>query len=312
MSRAVTIHLAYEPPLDWSFLLSFFQRRQSQGVELIENDTYVRTVEIAGDVGRLTVSQESERARLVLTIEGVVHKHAATVAERVRRLFDLDLDQEAVTAALGDDPFIGPLLAAHPGIRVPGAWSPFEMLARTIVGQQVSGGAATTIMGRIVQRTGKRVDELGDGAVTMLFPEPAAVAAADLDGIGMPGRRVEALQNVAHHVAEGLIPFPGTTPAPSCDDVKAALLTLPGIGPWTVECFALEAMRDPDAWPGTDLVLRRAVERYLETVRPAAAGTTAPKADKALLRSITDRWRPFRAYAAVHLWHAAALNTTNK
>lgn len=319
MSDAVTIELRYEPPLDWDFLLGFLQQRQSRGVEFIENGTYARTVHIDGDVGRMSVRHEPEQTRLVLHISGAVTKHAPEMARRVRRLFDLDMDQAAVADVLGRDPFIGPLRAAHPGIRVPGAWSPFEMLARTIVGQQVSVSAATTIMGRIVERTGNPVPGPSsramaepDSPVTMLFPEPEAIAAANLDAIGMPGRRVEALQTVARYVAEGNLPLRGMSVSGDCsgdssgDDVKAALLQLPGIGPWTAECFAMRALGDTDAWPETDLIIWRALERFAEAAPAPKKGAVVPRSKQALMRSLAERWRPFRAYATVHLWHAAA------
>jgi DNA-3-methyladenine glycosylase II len=206
-------------------------------------------------------------------------------------MFDLDIDLSAVHAVLGTDPCLAPMLATHPGLRVPGAWSAFELLVRTIVGQQVTVKAATTIIGRIASRLGQPMGGSEDGGPAFLFPTPRALADGNLDGIGMPSRRVACLQNVARAIAERTIPFPDTNE--DTDGVKEALLALPGIGTWTVEYFALRALRDPDAWPGSDLALRRAVERFAEASGESAA-------------CVSDRWRPYRAYAAIHLWNAAA------
>jgi DNA-3-methyladenine glycosylase II len=163
---------------------------------------------------------------------------------------------------------------------VPGAWSAFEVLVRAIVGQQISVKAASTLMGRLAQRAGKPVEFGGESAIRFLFPSPRDLAQANLDRIGMPTKRAEALKNIARAIADGAIPF-----SDSCEPtvgVKEALLEQPGIGPWTAEYVAMRALRDGDAWPGTDLVLRRAIV-------PGAA----------------ERWRPWRAYAAVHLWNSA-------
>ncbi len=187
--------------------------------------------------------------------------------------------------ALVADPVLGPLIARNPGLRVPGAWSPFELLVRTIVGQQVTVKAATTIMGRIASRFGTPVAIAGLDATAFHFPTPATLARAHWDGIGMPGKRIAALQAVARAIDDDSIKFPA--PGEDTAAFRAALLQLPGIGPWTVEYFAIRALRDLDAWPATDLVLKRAVEQ----------GATP------------EHWRPWRGYAAMHLWNGAAAGT---
>lgn len=339
---ARTLHLYYEPPLDWGFALHFLGERATAGVEWISERTYTRTAAIEGDAGIITVKDAPERTRLDVTIVGPLRNHEEDIALRVRRMFDLDLDLKAVADVFRGDPIIGPLHEAYPGLRRPGAWSPFEALLRTIVGQQVSVAAATTIAGRVADRTGGTLSpsiieegqaRVGDGAarLTRLFPEPDAVAGADLTAIGMPGRRVGALQTVARHMADGRVPLP--TPAghpgsgksagngdnagaPTVADTKAALIELPGIGPWTAELFALRALGDRDAWPVTDLILRRELEQRAQAASVGDAGRCgdaprgAARPDAAALRTFVaraaERWRPFRAYAALHLWRAAA------
>lgn len=313
MPDKIVFQLPYEPPFDWSFLLDFLRRRQTAGVESISADRYARTAAVEGDVGIVTVEHRPERHRLEVTVAGPLVRHRDAVEHRVRHMFDLDLRQGDIDVVFSDDPVLGPLRRAYPGLRVPGAWSPFEALLRTIVGQQVSVAAATTIAGRIAKRTAPALPaDLARGpALTRLFPEPEAVAGANLDAIGMPGRRVEALQTAARWLARQDLDTVAAAFRPGAEgdgssrfaaEVKAALLQLPGIGPWTAEFFALRAFGDKDAWPGSDLILRRQLEQRLQRLRPGAERAEL----RVLARETADRWRPLRAYGAIHLWWAAA------
>lgn len=284
-SQSITIQLPYTPPLDWPFFLRYLASRAAQGVEFIHDNTYRRPIEIEGRTGTITVIQNESAAHLQLTIQGDATAHADKIIPRVRTIFDLDADLPSIHHALVADPVLGPLIARNPGLRVPGAWSPFELLVRTIVGQQVTVKAATTIMGRIASRFGTPIVVAGMDAHAYHFPSPAKLARAHWDGIGMPGKRVAALQAVARAIDEGTITFPA--PGEDTAPFRAGLLQLPGIGPWTVEYFAIRALRDPDAWPASDLVLKRAVEQ---------GGTP-------------EGWRPWRGYAAMHLWNGATAGT---
>lgn len=204
----------------------------------------------------------------------------------------------AVHSVLSADPRLAPLVRASPGIRVPGAWSAFELIVRAIVGQQVSVKSASTIMGRIASRLGTRVEDASRGESYLVFPRPRSIAEGNLDQIGMPTRRVAAVQGIARAVADGAIPFSddGTV----IDGVKPALLGQRGIGPWTAEYFALRALRDSDAWPGSDLVLARSL------------AALAPGATESERYAMSERWRPWRAYAAIHLWNRAAQDQTQR
>jgi DNA-3-methyladenine glycosylase II len=208
-------------------------------------------------------------------------------------MFDLRADPKKIGAELAADPWLAPLVEAVPGLRVPGAWSGFELVVRAIVGQQVSVKAATTIIGRLVQRAGERIEGHPHENTAWRFPTPAALAAVDLAKIGMPGKRVAALQGFAHAVASGDVPLDSNVA--DADSLRAALLALPGIGPWTVEYVAMRAWRDADAWPAWDLVLMQSIcARDPSLVRPTQQ------------RTRTDAWRPWRAYAAMHLWNEVA------
>lgn len=290
---SATLELPFRAPFDWARLLRFFGGRASLGVEAVEDGAYLRAIEWDGDSGTLTVKRHARKSCLVVSIDGPVARHAAALATPLAQMFDLPATPAAIHAALGADPWLAPLLHAAPGLRIPGTWSAFELVVRTIVGQQVSVKAATTITGRLVQRAGERIAGHPHAATAWRFPTPQALAAADLDAIGMPGKRVAAMQSLARAVALGDLPL--DVAGVSLAERRSALLAMPGIGPWTVEYVAMRAWRDADAWPGTDLVLMQTIAARDPRMQ------SAPQQ-----RARTDNWRPWRAYAAMHLWNEFA------
>jgi DNA-3-methyladenine glycosylase II len=293
LDDVATLELPYKAPFDWRRLLRFFSGRATPGVETVEDGAYRRAIEWAGDSGTLSVREHPRKRCLVANIEGPVSRHADALAAPIAKMFDLHADPKKIGAALAADPWLAPLIDAAPGLRVPGAWSGFELVVRAIVGQQISVKGATTIIGRLVQRAGERIEGHPHDNTAWRFPTPEALAAVDLAQIGMPGKRVAALQGFAHAVATGDVPLDSATADAS--ELRAALLALPGIGPWTVEYVAMRAWRDPDAWPAWDLVLMQSIcARDPSLVRPAQQ------------RTRTDAWRPWRAYAAMHLWNEVA------
>ncbi|GAT65095.1 araC family transcriptional regulator [Planomonospora sphaerica] len=215
-------------------------------------------------------------------------RHLARVVARCRRLLDLDADPGAIASALGETA-LGPLVEARPGLRVPGAWDGFEVAVRAVVGQQISVAGARTILGRIAARAGRPAVPGMEGGppgadapeVHHLFPTAGELLEADLDGLGLTGRRIATLRALAERVAGGEIDLDG---AQEPGEAVSELLRVPGIGPWTAGYVALRALRDPDAWPEGDLGLRRAM---------ACLGIPDDH---------VERWRPWRAYAALHLW----------
>lgn len=201
---------------------------------------------------------------------------------RTRRLFGLDADHERLEPVLAADPLLAPLVAARPGLRVPGCWDGFELAVRAVLGQQVSVAAGRGLAARIVLELGQPLAE-PRGSLTHLFPSAEALAATTLGG--MPGSRARAIQALAGAVAGSL----EIDERADGQAVRAALLDLPGIGAWTVEYVAMRALRDSDAFPAGDLVLRRALDT-----------------DERGAERRAEAWRPWRAYAAMHLWSAAA------
>ncbi|MEM5316314.1 AlkA N-terminal domain-containing protein [Paraburkholderia sp. JHI869] len=320
-TQSATLELPFRAPYDWPRVLRFFSGRATPGVEAVEDGAWLRAIDFHGASGTLAVRRHARKHCLVVQIDGPVSAHAAALAAPLSRMFDLQADPAVVAAHLRHDPWLAPLVAAVPGLRVPGAWSGFELVVRAIVGQQVSVKAATTIIGRLVERVGKRIDDHAHARTAWRFPTPAALAAADLAGIGMPGKRVAALQGFAQAVASGAVIIErdyaekdqnkarskrqsrqidaiAAQPAPEpagLDAMRAALLALPGIGPWTVEYVAMRAWRDANAWPATDLVLMQAIAAR----DPALVRATQQ-------RTRTDTWSPWRAYAAMHLWNEIA------
>jgi DNA-3-methyladenine glycosylase II len=290
LNDVATLELPFKAPFDWPRLLRFFSGRATPGVEAVEDGAYRRAIDWNGDSGTLSVRLHPRKRSIVANIEGPASRHAEALAAPVARMFDLRADPKKIATGLAEDPWLAPLVAAVPGLRVPGAWSGFELVVRAIVGQQVSVKAATTIIGRLVERAGKRIEDHPHERTAWRFPTPAALARADLAKIGMPGKRVDALQGFAQAVADGTVPV--DEPSADTATLRSALLALPGIGPWTVEYVAMRAWRDADAWPTSDLVLMQSIAaRDPALIRPTQQ------------RTRTDAWRPWRAYAAMHLWN---------
>lgn len=280
---ALTLMIGYRSPASWTPLFNYLAMRAIRGMEQVDVDalTYSRTFQHGDAGGVLTVRVNEKRSRIELSIDATSNINVAPVIRRVRDLMDTDAMPEAVDAALSKEPSLAPRVAAHPGLRVPGCYDPFELALRAIIGQQISVKGAITILTRLVERHGNPIRDLGD--FTGLFPTPDAIAAGDLSGLGLTGRRIETLQTVATAFADD----PDFLSAAS-DPIEARdrLLALKGIGPWTAEYVALRALKDPDAFPASDLVLVK------------NAGAESPKA----LEKASQAWRPWRAYAAQHLW----------
>ncbi|SEL37044.1 DNA-3-methyladenine glycosylase II [Stigmatella aurantiaca] len=284
-SAAISLRLGYRPPFDWERVLAYLAGRAIPGVEAVAEGAYHRTYRLGGSEGILGVSHQPGHRALSVRIEGTGPLPVRQLVARVRRLFDLDADPAALAVALGKDPVVGPRLARAGGVRVPGAFEPFELAVRAILGQQVSVKGATTLAGRVVARCGTPASFAHQG-LTHFFPTAPALAEADLSGLGLTGGRILALKGLAAACAEGTCEL---KPGASLEDSVARLVTLPGIGEWTAHYIALRALGEPDAFPASDLALRKA----------AGSGTLlAPQA----LERMAEAWRPWRGYAALLLW----------
>jgi AraC family transcriptional regulator of adaptative response / DNA-3-methyladenine glycosylase II len=280
------LSLAYRPPLARGALLDFLALRAIPGVEEVADDAYRRVVSVAGTIGAVTVRIPPVGTAIEVEIDESLAPATEAVLAGFRRVFDLDAEPAAIDAALSDDPRLRPLVAGRPGLRVPGAIDGFEIVVRAVIGQQISVVAARTITGRIAERFGQRLP-VAVGGLRVAFPRPEAIAAAAFDGFGMPAARGKTLVAVAQAICDGRLDL---SPGVDGDATREALLSIPGIGPWTAAYVAMRALGDPDALPASDLGLRRAL------------GGGAGLASAVAVEQAARRWKPWRAYAVVHLW----------
>jgi AraC family transcriptional regulator of adaptative response / DNA-3-methyladenine glycosylase II len=286
-AEPLTLRLPYRPPLDWESLLAFLAGRAIPGVEAVAGDRYRRTIRCAAGPATIEVGPSSGSPAVLLRVGAPPGADLDRIVRRVRRLLDLDCDPIRIGRDLGADPILAPIVRAHPGLRVPGCWDGFEMAVRAVLGQQVSVRQASTMAGRLVAEFGDPFPA-GKEGLTHLFPRPETLARADLSRLGVPRSRSLCLAGLAQAVATGSLPLDGSA---SLSEALERLMALPGVGPWTAHYVAMRALGEPDAFPAEDLILKRAM---------------GLEGDRLLQRAA--RWRPWRAYAAVHLWrrHAGA------
>jgi AraC family transcriptional regulator of adaptative response / DNA-3-methyladenine glycosylase II len=283
---AVDFHrflLATRAPFDHARLLAFFAARAVDGVEQVEGRRLRRSIAVTGADGKPLAGWIELRPAARAGIEARVDARLAPALPRVlaacKHAFDLDCQPDAVAAGLGD------LAAARPGLRLPGAFDGFETAVRTILGQQVSVKAARTLARRLVERFGTPI-ETPFPAVARLFPDAprlAECAPTDIAGLGIIASRARAIVLLAREVAAGRI---GLSPNVDVERTLESLRTLPGVGEWTVQAIAMRALHWPDAFPAGDIGVMRALRE-----RRAAA-----------IERIAEPWRPWRAYAVMHLW----------
>ncbi len=282
----VTLRLRYRPPYDFAALLAFFRARAIEGVELVSDDRYQRTFLLGADVGSVTISHDPKAESLVVCVRAGGVRVLPRVVQRVREAFDTASDVIHIGARLARDPRLAPALAARPGLRVPGGWDGFELAVRAVLGQQVSVAAARKLGESLVRLCGPPV--LLGPSLTRLFPDAQRLRNADLSHLGMPKARRETLRALA----EAALRDPRLFEAGSTNaETVARLRAVRGVGAWTAQYIALRAARDPDAFPAGDRGLLRGMEKL-----------DAAPIDAAALERRAEVWRPWRAYAAQHLW----------
>ena len=281
LPETIVCEVAYRPPLDWEALAAFLAARATSGVEWLDGRRYLRTAGFGRHKGWLAVEPSRRPNTLRVELAASLAPALPHALARVKRLFDLTADPDEIAARLG------PLAEARPGLRVPGAFDGFEMAVRAILGQQVSVRAATTLAGRVAEAFGEPVETPFE-QLTRLAPTPARLAgldAADLVALGVGAPRARAILALAREVAgSGLALEPGRDVEATLERLRA----LPGVGEWTAQVVAMRALGWPDAFPHTDLGVRKALGMITPTRVLAAA----------------ERWRPWRAYATMHLWHS--------
>jgi AraC family transcriptional regulator, regulatory protein of adaptative response / DNA-3-methyladenine glycosylase II len=290
----ITVRLPYRAPYDWDAIEGFLAARAIPGVETVSPRRYARTLAVDGACGVVVVTP-GDGDYLVAEIRFPKVQALPAVIARIRRVFDLTADPALIGAHLSQDPTLAPLVAARPGLRAPGAWDGFELAVRAILGQQITVTAARNLAAKLVEAYGEPIDDPAATALglTKVFPTPERLVGADIAALGMPRTRGAALEALARTVAADRTIF---TPRADLETAIAALSALPGVGEWTAQYIALRELREPDAFPHADIGLLRAL---------ADGDGQRPTPQALLARS--QAWRPWRAYAAQHLWAADAV-----
>jgi AraC family transcriptional regulator of adaptative response / DNA-3-methyladenine glycosylase II len=285
-SDRLAFDLGYRPPYDWDAMLGFLEKRAIAGVESVDRRTYLRTVRIGKASGWLAVAPSKRRSALRVTVSASLAGALPAVLGRVKHLFDLACHPDEIAAVLGE------LAAGHPGLRLPGAMDGFEVAVRAILGQQITVKAAATLAARFVETFGDPIETVHPG-LTRLFPLPATIAAleyGEIARLGIIATRAKAIIALAGEVTAGRIRL---EPTAQVEDTIAALQQLPGVGPWTAQYIAMRALAWPDAFPHPDV----AVLKAMSAIKGPAA-----------LR-LAESWRPWRAYAVLHLWKSLEIPT---
>ncbi|MDB5453433.1 MAG: transcriptional regulator, AraC family [Caulobacteraceae bacterium] len=285
----VTVRLPYRAPYDWPAIIGFLAARAIDGVEVVTSDRYARTLCVDGAAG-LVVVRPGNGDFLVADIRLPRLQALPAVIARIRRLFDLSADPGLIGAHLSQDPDLAPLVAARPGLRAPGAWDGFELAVRAILGQQITVQAAINLAAKLTATYGEAISAPSEPDLRRLFPTPAQLVGQDIAALGMPRSRGAALEALAAAAVADPTIF---SPRADLETAIKALSALPGVGEWTAQYIALRELREPDAFPHADIGLMRAMTDE--------AGQR-PTARALLARS--QAWRPWRAYAAQHLWAA--------
>jgi AraC family transcriptional regulator, regulatory protein of adaptative response / DNA-3-methyladenine glycosylase II len=291
-TSGISLLLPYRPPYDWEAMLQFLCARAVPGMELVTADSYARVIEIGEHVGSIQVTQDAEQQALRVIVRFPRLHELPTIIARTRRVFDLGAEPLAIVTALESDPALAPLVRARPGLRVPGGWDGFEIGVRAVLGQQISVKAATRLVGRLVSMRGKQVTEaLGHSGLTRAFPSPESLTVAGLSGLGVPRSRTEciaALATAARSTRDLFDP---------CRDLTSAverLRQIGGIGEWTAQYIAMRGIGESDAFLASDVAVQRALA--VRGKRPTTAEVLAR----------AESWRPWRAYAVLHLWMGSA------
>ena len=288
-ASSFTLQLTYRPPFDWSAMLDFLGTRALQGVEAVHEDSYLRTVRLGEHVGWIRVRHAPATRALVVHLTHSLTPVLPALLGRLRHLFDLSARPDVIAAHLQSDARLRDSLARRPGLRVPGAFDGFELAVRAILGQQVTVRSATTLAGRFATHYGEPI-QTPHPELTRLSPAATRVAAAtpeEIASLGIVRARAATISALAEEMATGRLRLePAAPPKATIEQ----LVSLSGIGAWTAHYIALRALRWPDAFPKEDVALRNAL-----------GGVTATEAE-----SLSEGWRPWRSYATLHLWHAAA------
>ncbi|GAA2900677.1 Ada metal-binding domain-containing protein [Microbacterium esteraromaticum] len=284
MQGAIDLLLPHRTPMDAAGVFAWMDARALPGVETATPTSFARHLRMPGGPAHFEIRQ-TEEGQLRLRAKVTRLGDLAPLVSTARRLFDLDSDPQAVDEALSAHPELAPLVSAMPGIRVPGAADPHEMLIRAMVGQQITVAAARTALTSLAEQLGERLPDGG-----LLFPTMAAIAEHGAEVLRGPAARIRAITGAAAALADGSLTLTVGDDAPT---QRAALLAMPGIGPWTADYVRMRVIGDPDVFLPGDVAVR------------AGAAASGLPADPASLTAWAARIAPWRSYLTAHLWRAA-------
>ncbi len=282
----LTLRLPYRPPYHWAGMMAFLGARTTPGVEQIDGDLYRRTVAVGERSGILEVRPMAGESALALRVPVELSDDLVHVVERARWMFDCNAEPREIAAHLRRDPLLKKAVRVRTGLRIPGAWDGFELAVRAILGQQVTVAGATTLAGRLVQAHGEPLPG-GEPGLDRLFPTPAVLAKVNPSALGMPRSRGATIQGLARAVRDGEVVLDGSEDP---HVVMQRLEAIPGVGDWTAQYIAMRALGESDAFPASDLGVRKAL----------GDGAVLPRVSEVLAGA--EAWRPWRAYAAMNLW----------
>lgn len=274
---------------DWNQFSGFFSLRAIPGVEKASPEKYVRTFQLGGDRGTFSVCPSRDGYGLWVGVSGAGPETVERIRLRLIRMFDLEADMDAVAATLSRDEALKPLMEKWPGLRLPSAFDPFEQGVRTIIGQQISVKATVTLVGRLAAKLGTRLEESATEGPAALFPGPDRIFSGDLGGLGLSKTKETAMKALAGKIISGELDLENPGDPATVDGI---LTSIPGIGQWTAQYFAMRALGNKDAFPSSDLGILKSRAWGGQPMTPAGILKRA------------ENWRPYRAYAAVYLWRS--------
>jgi AraC family transcriptional regulator, regulatory protein of adaptative response / DNA-3-methyladenine glycosylase II len=290
----ITLKLPFSPPYNWSTLIRFLADRAMPGIESVTASSYQRTIALDNSHGIIEVRPVPGQNYLMAKIQFPQVTALAKIVERLRHIFDLSANTTIISEHLASDRYLTSIVMAKPGLRIPGTWDGFELAVRAILGQQISVAAATTLASRLVSTYGEPLmatdTSWASPELRFIFPRPALLINADLTKLGITAVRSRAITSLAAAIIENPHTIQGFL---TLEDAVKQLGKLPGIGEWTANYIAMRLLREPDAFPAGDLALLRMMEKHEQPMT------------KVRLAELAEDWRPWRAYAAMHLWSAS-------
>ena len=285
--KSCALMLAYRPPIDWPALLDYFRARAIAGVEKVEDEIYQRSFHLNGHLGWLSLQNAPNLNAVRLEVHSSSLECLMQVVWRARQMLDLDADPLTLESFFRADDVLGPAWAHHPGVRVPVGWDAFEFGVRAIVGQLVSVGVATKLMGRIVDAFSEDLVLSAPKGIERVFPTPVCLQGADLRPCGLTRNKAAAIGELAQAVVNDTFHLKTTS---DLDTFIKRCTAFRGVGDWTAQTIAMRGLGDPDAFPAGDLGIVKALSAGGQPLKPAH------------IRQMAERWRPWRAYAAMLLW----------